>query len=128
MRRQPIQDEFTHRHDLTKSQKQWRRYCRDTGRQMGRTAKDAHVDLGLALLSLVAIPNVPLTYYDIAAWCDCSPQAIQNIERDALKKLRNALYFRDRETWEELRDHLARDRQRAHPLNLSTHQPLNFSR
>lgn len=57
-------------------------------------AKKARIDLGLALLHSVALPGVSYTLQEIAAWCDCHHNAIQNIERTALKKVCNALQFR----------------------------------
>lgn len=68
--------------------------------------KSDGINLGLSLLSLVAIPGVPLTAEDIAAWCECSTQAIQRIERKALRKVRIALMFRERALCTELRDSL----------------------
>ena len=76
-------------------------------------AKTDDVALGLALLSTVCIPGVPLTDSDIAAWCGCSRQAIQRIERIALRKLRTSLMFGDRALWGELREHLFSARQPA---------------
>ena len=109
--RPPIQDEFTDRRDLSSAQKYQLRHRGDSvGTLRERIAR---TDLGLALLSLVAQPGVPLTQQDIAAWCGCTRSNIYNIEQSALKKLRNALFFRDRETCEALRDHLTHDRQPA---------------
>lgn len=70
------------------------------GRQLEITAR---IDLGLALLSLVALPGVSLTGEDIAAWCDCTHQAIHRIELRALWKIRTALMYRNPALWEELR-------------------------
>ena len=53
----------------------------------GRPRRE-HIDLGLALLSMVRKPDVPLSRDDIAAWCECSPQAIHHIEQRALAKMR----------------------------------------
>lgn len=113
-----IIDEFTYRDDLTASQKQWRRICRNRNRPLpvpgeGPEARSSRVDLGLALLSLVAKPGVPLTFDDMAAWCGCSRQAINFIYQRALRKLRNALFFRDHELTEELRCALTRERRPA---------------
>lgn len=125
-RRAPlIQDEFTHRTDLTAVQKYKLRHPPSYFRPAGSCIRGAGamrekrdgINLGLALVSLVAIPGVPLTAEDIAAWCDCSTQAIQRIEQAALRKLRIALFFRERHTGEELRAHLTlfADRQPAEP-------------
>lgn len=55
--------------------------------------KTARIDLGLALLSRIALPGVTYTHDEIAAWCGCTNGAILMIERKALKKLRNRLFF-----------------------------------
>jgi hypothetical protein len=84
----PIQDEFTHRTDLTKYQR-WQLRNGRKPVQLGRgRARSEAVDLGLALLSIAAKPGQPLPYEDIAAWCGCSEQAITQIARRALRKLR----------------------------------------
>ena len=49
--------------------------------------KTERIDLGLALLRQCAKRGEPLDLRDIAAWCDCSWQAIHLIEHQALKKL-----------------------------------------
>ena len=59
----------------------------------GRLARNAHIDLGLAILASTSEP--PHTARTIAAYCGCSRQRIQQIEQKALRKLRAALY-RDR--------------------------------
>ena len=64
--------------------------------------KIARTDLGLALLQRRAIPGVPLSRDDLAAWCGCTTAAIYLLERRALKKLRNRLLFGDRATAAEL--------------------------
>ncbi len=56
-------------------------------------ARTARIDLGLALLSLAALPGTPLDQADIAAWCGCSRSNIWEIEQRALRKLRNRLRF-----------------------------------
>ncbi len=56
-------------------------------------ARSRRVDLGLALLSAVALPGVRYTQEEIAAWCGCTHGAIYVIERRALRKLRNRLLF-----------------------------------
>lgn len=53
--------------------------------------KSERIDLGLAVLSTVAKPGEPLTWEDVAAWCDCHPEAIRQIERRALQKVRRRL-------------------------------------
>ena len=70
-----------------------------TSGQNGRTgmkgilARNANIDLGLAILASTSEP--PHTCKTIAAYCGCSRQAIQQIEQKALRKFRAALY-RDR--------------------------------
>jgi len=59
----------------------------------GRLARNADIDLGLAILASTTEP--PHTSQTIAAYCGCSRQRIQQIEQDALRKFRAALY-RDR--------------------------------
>jgi len=76
------------------------------------------------LLSLAAIPGESLTTHDIAAWCDCTPQAITNIERSAMVKLRNALRFGDRATWEELRASPSHGRRPARRVTQSLEQSV----
>ncbi len=56
--------------------------------------KRARMDLGLALLSRVALPGVRYTIEEIAAWAGCTDGAIYLIEQTALKKLRK-LAWRD---------------------------------
>lgn len=56
-------------------------------------AKVERIDLGLALLSVIALPGIQYTQDEIAAWCGCTNSAIYQIEQKALKKLRNRLRF-----------------------------------
>jgi len=69
-----------------------RRQCE---RLSGR--RNARVDLGLALLSVLRRPGERLTLDDVAAWCECEPSTIHRIEKEALRKIRSALceYRRD---------------------------------
>ena len=55
------------------------------------TATGPHIDLGLALLSMLRKPGERLSLTDIAAWRDCSHQSIARIEARALRKLRERL-------------------------------------
>jgi hypothetical protein len=64
------------------------------------------VDLGVALLSVYAKPGVPLTYDDIAVWAGCTSANIYLIERPSLRKLREAILFRDRNLAKELEEEL----------------------
>ena len=68
------------------------------------------IDVGLALLSVLAIPGVPLTQDDIAAWCGCSRSMIYAIEKKALRNLRCRLGDED---FAALRDFFSRDRREA---------------
>jgi len=56
----------------------------------GTLARNANIDLGLAILASTSEP--PHTCQTIAAYCGCSRQCIQQIELKALRKLRAALY------------------------------------
>ena len=56
--------------------------------------KSTRMDLGIAILSAVAIFGVRYTQDEIAAFAGCHRQAIQNVETKALKKLRNQLFSR----------------------------------
>src|SRR5690349_9278796 len=55
------------------------------------TAKRERIELGLALLAARAPKGVGHTSREIAAWCGCSVQAIQQIEKRALAKLKAKL-------------------------------------
>jgi DNA-directed RNA polymerase sigma subunit (sigma70/sigma32) len=55
----------------------------------GRLARNANIDLGLAILASTSEP--PHTCRTIAAYCGCSRQRIQQIEKKALRKLRVTL-------------------------------------
>ena len=49
------------------------------------------IDLGLAVLSAVSPPGHQWTLRDIAEVCGCTAEAVRQIERRALQKLRAAL-------------------------------------
>jgi len=51
-------------------------------------AKTDRIDLGLAILSAVTPPRVPLSPKEIAAWCGCTPAMITSIEARAWRRLR----------------------------------------
>jgi DNA-directed RNA polymerase sigma subunit (sigma70/sigma32) len=51
----------------------------------GRLARNANIDLGLAILASTSEP--PHTCQAIAAYCGCSRQRIQQIEQKALRRL-----------------------------------------
>lgn len=61
------------------------------------------IDLGLAVCGLHCQKGVPKTAREIAAYCGCSYQRIQQIEARALRKIRAHLY-RDVMTNDELRE------------------------
>ena len=63
---------------------------KDSTGMKGRLARNANIDLGLAILASTSEP--PHTSRTIAAYCGCSRQRIQQIEQKALRKLRAALY------------------------------------
>jgi hypothetical protein len=53
--------------------------------------KSARINLGIDLLHALRGPGKRCTVEEIAAWCDCSEEAIKHIEKKALEKLRRAL-------------------------------------
>ena len=55
----------------------------------GRLARNANIDLGMAILASTNEP--PHTCQTIAAYCGCSRQRIQQIEQKALRKPRATL-------------------------------------
>jgi hypothetical protein len=61
----------------------------------GRLTKNADIDLGLAVSGATLKSGETRSHEDMAAFCGCSRQAIEHIERRALRKLRNKLQFRN---------------------------------
>lgn len=59
-------------------------------------AKRERADLGLAILCAMVRPGVTLSRPEIAAWMDCTMQAVDKIEKRAMKKIANRLLFRER--------------------------------
>ena len=53
--------------------------------------KTARINLGIDLLHALREPGKRCTVEEVAAWSDCSVQAVQQIEKAALEKLRRAL-------------------------------------
>jgi hypothetical protein len=49
--------------------------------------KSQRINLGIDIAKACGVRG-PLTQQEIAVWCGCTPQAIEYIERRALKKLR----------------------------------------
>jgi SpoU rRNA methylase family enzyme len=64
--------------------------------------RDPQVDLGLAISGATLPPGKTRTITEIAAFCGCSKQNIEQLENKALKKLRHKVLFRP-----DLRDALA---------------------
>jgi hypothetical protein len=59
--------------------------------------KTERINLGLEVLSVIAEPGATFTHQDIAAFCDCTRDAIFLIERSALSKIGNRLRFGPRD-------------------------------
>lgn len=49
------------------------------------------VDLGLALARILLKPGQELTTHDIAAWCDCERQNVEQIYKRAIKRVQTKL-------------------------------------
>lgn len=58
---------------------------------MSNFIKSERVNLGLELLAARSKPRQNYSCEEIAAWCDCSFQAIQTIERKAISKIRTRM-------------------------------------
>ncbi len=63
--------------------------------------KPNSIDLGLAISAHHCTLGAPKTAAEIAAYCGCSRQRLEQIEKKALRKLRATLY-RDKKLREEL--------------------------
>ena len=61
-----------------------------------------NVDLGLHLLTAVAAPGQSYDCDEIAVWCNCSPATIWQMQRSALRHIREGL--RQRGVGIEIRD------------------------
>jgi hypothetical protein len=92
-----------------------RRDTKDVQVPVNGAEKTNRVDLGLAILSFHAIPGVSYDYMEIATWCGCTDSNIFQIEQSALKKLRNALRFREPGLFRELMAELFERRSAAIP-------------
>jgi len=57
------------------------------------TKKASRIDLGIAILSAIALPGICYTQEEISAFAGCARGNIYLIEKRALKKLRNRLFF-----------------------------------
>lgn len=64
------------------------RFLRDKSIAVNGREKSERIELGLHLLAAHSIPGARWTGAEIAAWCGCTYQAINRIERRALAKLR----------------------------------------
>ena len=53
--------------------------------------KSDDIELGLAVLSALAEPGRVYSHVEIAAFCDCTPQTIHNIEKRALANAKKLL-------------------------------------
>jgi hypothetical protein len=60
-----------------------------TVEHLPQAEKRVRIDLGLDLLARQCRLGVSLSYEQIAAWCGCSSSRIQQIEKKALRKIRN---------------------------------------
>lgn len=58
----------------------------------GKKGEDCDIDLGLAISALSLKYGQTRSQIELAAYCGCSQQAIQYIERRALRKMRIAFY------------------------------------
>jgi hypothetical protein len=58
---------------------------------MSNRIKSERVNLGLELLAARSKPRQNYSCEEIAAWCDCSFQAIETIERKAIAKIRTRI-------------------------------------
>ena len=56
-----------------------------------RDAKRLRIDLGIAIAHATTLPGQRRTFDEIAAYCGCSRQAIQQIEIRAFNKIRSRL-------------------------------------
>lgn len=55
------------------------------------------IDLGLAVLGVVNVERRPLTFEEIAEVCGCHRSRIEQIEKQALRKLRGVLHGQRKE-------------------------------
>lgn len=56
----------------------------------GKFVPTPRIDLGLAIMQLTIPPGAKLKQGEIAAFCGCTRQRIQQIEAEALKKMHRA--------------------------------------
>lgn len=60
--------------------------------------KSRRIDLGLDLARMHSRFGSPMSVYEIAEWCGCSATRIQEIERQALIKIRKRLAMQKNST------------------------------
>lgn len=87
--------------------------------KVNKSAATRRIDLGLAILSVLRKPGQTLTSNDIAAWCDCSGQAIRQIEAKAIRRLRNKFSAQERELFAALTSERRVALPPAHPTGSS---------
>ncbi|MFZ4777771.1 MAG: sigma factor-like helix-turn-helix DNA-binding protein [Terrimicrobiaceae bacterium] len=63
----------------------------------GWGVRNGNIDLGLAVLGVVNVERKPLTFEEIAEVCGCHRSRIEQIEKQAMRKLRGLLHGRRRE-------------------------------
>jgi len=57
--------------------------------------KKTNIDLGLAVLCVHASPGQTMSPQDIAEVCECTSKVINQIQYDALRKVRKLINFSD---------------------------------
>ncbi len=87
-----------------------RHKTRDEDAPLSGPEKTARIDLGLGILSALAILGTCYTQEEIAAFAGCTKWAISLIEQSALKKLRYRLFVIKDPVLEELVQSLVRPR------------------
>ncbi len=73
----------------------------------GKRSADCNIDLGLEISACSLKFGETRTQVEIAAFCGCTPQAIDLIEKKALRKLRKALFLRKNPELLDLIEHYA---------------------
>lgn len=88
----------------------------------GKRTNGSEIDLGLAIIAALRHPGECLTQQDIAAWCGCTRQRIEQIEKQALRKIRRRLGLatKDDGLWRELMNEMFNRRRVAVPKATTT--------
>ena len=84
----------------------------------GKRKNGSDIDLGLAILSCISNQGERRSQSEIAAFCGCSRQRIEQIEAKALRKLRTRLRITCKDNgqlYNELMNELFNRRREAHP-------------